>query len=301
MSGDGRLYAKFTLDFADSPKIAPLSDRAFRELVESVLWSRRIMTDGLIPQRMVRRLFTDEALAELTSNGSPASLLQHDDGSVEIHDFAEHQATRAQIEKWSAAGKTAAAARYGTKSSRATKGGGSGKGGAPSRSEKVVEQNADLPASSTIRSAIAEKSHNQTETETETLTAAPRTRGSRISENFVVDDALRAYAAERAPAVTNVDRERDQFVNHWLSASGKSAVKIDWRRAFMTWLGNAQRFAEERGWQPNSKSAQSATLQSESRSAMIEWLDGVGVTIDEWNERKSDPQWVEALKAASRG
>ena len=35
---DIRLYAKFTLDFSDHPKIMPLSDAAFRCLIEATLW-----------------------------------------------------------------------------------------------------------------------------------------------------------------------------------------------------------------------------------------------------------------------
>jgi len=116
-------------------------------------------------------------------------------------------------------------------------------------------------------------------------------RGSRIKESFAVDDALRAYAQEHAPAA-GVDREREQFVNYWLAASGKNAVKIDWRRAFMSWLNNAQRFAEERGWQPNGKSKTS----NESQQRQVEWLASKNVTLEEWEQNKSDPDWVAQLR-----
>lgn len=276
---DRRLYARLTLDFADSPKIAPLSDRAFREYIEALLWARRLMTDGVIPERMVRRLFTPEALEELTNNGGSgaSSIIMRDDGSAEIHDFSEHQSTRAQIEKWSAAGKKAASARYSSTASTS-----------------------DDTETHAIRMRPPSGSHAQTETETETKTgkktATPRQRGSRIDENFVVDDALRAYAREKAPAV-DVNREREKFVNYWLAASGKNAIKIDWRRAFMTWLGNAQQYAEERGWQPQPAAEQGESSQSQ----MLRWLEARGVTRAEWDEKKGDRAWVASLSEITHG
>ena len=47
---DPRVWARLTVDFADSPKIAALSDAAFRTLVEMILWARRMETDGVIPR-----------------------------------------------------------------------------------------------------------------------------------------------------------------------------------------------------------------------------------------------------------
>ncbi len=54
-SSDRRVWARLTVDFADSPKVAGLSDAAFRTLVEMILWSRKMMTDGVIPASVARR------------------------------------------------------------------------------------------------------------------------------------------------------------------------------------------------------------------------------------------------------
>ena len=54
-SGDRRVWARLTVDFADSPKVAGLSDAAFRTLVEMILWSRKVMTDGVIPASVAHR------------------------------------------------------------------------------------------------------------------------------------------------------------------------------------------------------------------------------------------------------
>lgn len=273
MTSDARLYARLALDFDENPKIAPLSDRAFRELIEALLWSRRVMTDGRIPAAMIARKFTPEALAELTSNGSPASLV-YDGDDVLIHDYAEHQVTRADVARLSAAGRKGALARHSANSASTS---GDAK-----------------PSANRMR--IASESSSQKEKEKEKRTTGPRKRGTRITENFVVDDALRDYAKSKAPAA-DIERERENFINYWLASSGKNAVKIDWRRAFMSWLNNAQRFAEERGWQPSAATNKQPTNESQQR--MLTWLDARGITLDEWESRKHDSAWVESLRGVS--
>lgn len=101
MPNDSRLYARFALDFADSHKIAPLTDAAFRCYVRMVLWSRRMLTDGKIPGPMALVLANQrqKTLDELTSNDpSQPSLWRDPDGDYWIHDFLEHQSSKAQVE-----------------------------------------------------------------------------------------------------------------------------------------------------------------------------------------------------------
>lgn len=95
---DQRLYAKFTLDFAENFKILPLSDAAFRCLVEATIWSRRQLTDGFLARRLATAKWPLEVLQELSTNDPlKPSLLEREDGWY-IHDFDEHQDTRADIE-----------------------------------------------------------------------------------------------------------------------------------------------------------------------------------------------------------
>lgn len=96
---EARLYAKITLDFADSAKIKPLSDKAFRQFIESLLWSRRMLSDGFIPTKMTKILFSEEVFEELTTNDDFNPSLKLVEGGVMIHDFAEHQTTREIVEQ----------------------------------------------------------------------------------------------------------------------------------------------------------------------------------------------------------
>lgn len=100
MVKDDRLYAKFTLDFADHPKIKPLSDAAFRTLVEMILYSRRMLTDGFISRRLVGEAgaswLLDACFELLHNDDEKPSLIEVDNGYC-LRDFSEHQTTNADL------------------------------------------------------------------------------------------------------------------------------------------------------------------------------------------------------------
>jgi hypothetical protein len=93
-------HAKFDDRFAEHPKVASLSDAAFRLHVAGILYCARLLTDGLIDKdevsRLVRR-FRKTALAELVDKG-----LWHEHGSIhcyEIHDYLQWNDSRAEVEE----------------------------------------------------------------------------------------------------------------------------------------------------------------------------------------------------------
>jgi hypothetical protein len=98
MNKDDRLYGKFTLDFADNPKILPLSDAAFRCLVEATLYSRRMKSDGFLATRLATAKWGVDVLAELCENDPEKPSLVKVDKGYSIRDYAEHQDTKAEIE-----------------------------------------------------------------------------------------------------------------------------------------------------------------------------------------------------------
>lgn len=92
------LFARLSLDYADHPKIAVLSDEAFRAHVEMILYSRKYMTDGQIAKQIAKR-WPQQALNELLANDSEApSLLELDSGDYLLHGFADMQETKQEIE-----------------------------------------------------------------------------------------------------------------------------------------------------------------------------------------------------------
>lgn len=67
-------------------KIAPLSDGAFRAMVEMWAYASRNLTDGLVPTRDARRIGTAKQLTELVDAG----LFHVVTGGWVAHDWLDH-------------------------------------------------------------------------------------------------------------------------------------------------------------------------------------------------------------------
>jgi hypothetical protein len=211
-SKDRRLYGRFTLDFADSPKIAPLSDSAFRALVEMTLHSRRMLDDGFVDARIAARKWKRKAIDELLTNDDVNPSLRETDGGFIIHDFAEHQQTRADID---------------IKRSSGAKGG---------QASAQARAQADGEA----------KSKLITETESETVSstkkqAAPK-RGTRVPEDFSITDDMRSWAATETPHV-DLDRKLGEWIDYWKSVAGQRGVKLDWVSTWRNGMRKQEEFA----------------------------------------------------------
>jgi hypothetical protein len=206
MDKDRRLYARFALDFPDSPKIAPLSDAAFRALVEMTCHSRRMLDDGFIDERIASRKWRKKVIEELCSNDTVRPSLFRVDGGFQLHDFSEHQQTRADIEKKREAGRA----------------------GGQARAQAHAKAPAEAPSKLTT----------ETETESSSSTKKSVSASRRKPETSMPDDwmpkpAHVAYALERG---VDGRHEEGQF-RAWVSS--KDARYRDWDAAFRSWLGRA--------------------------------------------------------------
>jgi hypothetical protein len=102
---DGRVWIRVTTDMPDNKKFAGVSDHAFRMFFELLCWSKDQLTDGFIPDAVMRRKWktdsvTDsdsEALTELLTNDPTNPSLIEVEGGYQIHDYAEHQETKADV------------------------------------------------------------------------------------------------------------------------------------------------------------------------------------------------------------
>jgi hypothetical protein len=109
----------FPIDFWTHPKVARLSDAAFRAFVESNGHSRMRETDGVIEAEDAEFLWSVEALSELVkSHPSRPLMLRSEADYYVLRDYAEHQFTKADrdelTEKRSRAGKASADKRRAT-------------------------------------------------------------------------------------------------------------------------------------------------------------------------------------------
>jgi len=91
-------YATFDDNFADHPKVAGLSDPAFRLHVAGICYAARHLTDGVLPAdevpRLVRR-FKRTAVTELVKAGMWCDA--NGDGTYRIHDYLDWNLSRAQV------------------------------------------------------------------------------------------------------------------------------------------------------------------------------------------------------------
>lgn len=87
-------WVKLENTFPQNPKVVGLSDAAFRAYVTALCYCDAHMTDGLLPEAAILTLgITEPVRVELVSN----KLVSSRRGSLRIHDYLEHQRSRAQI------------------------------------------------------------------------------------------------------------------------------------------------------------------------------------------------------------
>ena len=80
-----------------NPKIASLSDRAFRLYVTGLCYAGKHLTDGFIPAPLRRTLGTEMA-SKLASKLLDKGLWIKVEGGYQIHDYLKHQTSKAQAE-----------------------------------------------------------------------------------------------------------------------------------------------------------------------------------------------------------
>ncbi|ABP56436.1 hypothetical protein [Salinispora tropica] len=64
---------------------------------------------------------------------------------------------------------------------------------------------------------------------------APTKRGTRLPDNFAVDNDMKAWFTANCPGVDG-KRETEKFRNYWTAKSGKDATKLDWPATWRNWM-----------------------------------------------------------------
>ena len=276
-SGDRRVWARLTVDFADSPKVAGLSDAAFRTLVEMILWSRKMMTDGVIPASVARRRWgaktqtethsvtdsvtdsgthyeTDPVTELCTNHPTSPSLSRTCDGDYMIHDFLDHQESAEEVNARNA--RNSANGR---------------RGGRPRKTQTETDSVTESVTESGTQTKPKPKAELELELEEEevlrTSSLSPATPESARATTSkarkrhkpttpIPDDwePTPEHRARAAAAGVDVDHEAEMFRAH---AEANDRWQASWNAAFTTWLGkSAQRAAEQRSRQGYRSQAQ---------------------------------------------
>ncbi|WP_152353300.1 hypothetical protein [Brachybacterium subflavum] len=212
----GAYFARLALDYFDHPKIASLSAEAIVAHLEMIVYSRRYLTDGRVPQRVVQR-FDERVVDELCTNDPTSpSLVLNDDGSGQLHDYDDAQETRADVEAKRLAGKTA------------------GKASAEKRKQPSNgSSNKSFNGSSTKRSTEEEE---EEENSSEVAEATPREDVNSLCNRLA--DRIEANGSKR-PTITKSWRDAARLM---LDRDGRDQSEaerlIDWCQNDDFWRGN---------------------------------------------------------------
>lgn len=246
---DERLYGKFCLDFPDHPKIAILSDAAFRALIEMTLWSRRHLTDGWLASRLASARWSLEVCQELASNDPVnPSLIAVEDPSTGaltgwfIHDYAAHQDTRAEVEARRERAKAAGQKGGLAKAKRHAK-----QIASDSLSKNVAETETETENRTThsVRSSDSGDVKNEPHPG-EARTAPSAARGHRLPDGWMPDrSAIDAIRAE-FPAL-DLEQAHKRFVDYWQDQPGAKGRKVSWNGTWRNWM---RREGQDRGGRP---------------------------------------------------
>jgi hypothetical protein len=95
MARDPRTYITLHDGMPEHHKVEALSDKAFRALIDLWCWCSRNLTDGIVPESVWIKRTSPKVRDELV----PALADPRPDGGVYMHDYLEHQRSRAEVQQ----------------------------------------------------------------------------------------------------------------------------------------------------------------------------------------------------------
>lgn len=237
--------------------------------VRALSWCSDQLTDGLVPADMIAVF----GAAQEDADRLVSARLWHEtiDGYV-FHDWAEYQFTRAQVEsKRDEAAERMRKLRSGDKSE---------------------VKPANVRANTERTSREVQRPHTHTHTQKES------TRGTRLSLDFELTDAMRSYAAANAASV-DLSHEHQSFIEYWAAKPGAQGVKLNWVLTWQTWMRNTHKRNVDRGWVQTALVQKTVDDERAERNVkMAAWLAARGTTVEEYNRRKDESGWLDSLKEA---
>lgn len=238
------VWIRLSVDFADHPKIAGLSDHAFRALIEMLTYCRRFSQDGTIPARLVHQRWGQGITQSVTQTGtetitdSVSELLENDverpslvrEGNFyRLHDYSEWQETKSQIEARKARNQANGA-----------------RGGRPKKTQSVSGSVSDSVTETITETKPKPKAEIETETEvlTNVSTLIPlSSKSARKKPPTPIPDDWQPTEAHHAKAQEfglNLSLESQKFINH---AQANDRRQVDWNKSFHGWLLKASEYA----------------------------------------------------------
>ena len=268
---DPRLYAQITHDFADSPKIIVLSLEARWALLEMILYSCRMQTDGHISKAVAAARWSLDVCQELATNDPENPSLETDEnGDFWIHDFAEHQVTKAEIE-----------AKREKKRAAGRKGGRAKKANQAARTSKAVAAAKQMPSSRSskrVAKGVAKSSKKkEEEVEEDTLSTLTGTCSTGVERES--DPASSASTLKEPEATETPHGGMDSATD---GAGPSQESKNTYPAAFETWWKLYPRHKGKRRalakWQQAIKRIDPDELNEKTRRYAT-WVEQTGIDL----------------------
>jgi hypothetical protein len=257
--------------FAMHEKVMAAGNAAIGLWTRAGAWSMQQLTDGFVPDHVLRALGTPKERRTLVE----VSLWVEVEGGVEFKNWNERQPTKEQVET----ARQAAAERQRHARERAK-----------SRRESQRDSRGSSLAV-TVPPTRPDPTRPVVPTELPPSEGADKPPGARkraatLPKDWQLTEQHRAIATERG---VDLDLEATKF-RDWAAANG--ATKKDWDATFRNWLRNAKSYgsgrqpgprADEPSWRPESIPAcPSAVAESPQRYAqwIADWSAGKPVPVD---------------------
>lgn len=215
---DKRAYAKFDVGYLDNPKVGPLleDDRPYAVILHaaSILYSAQHLTDGGVRVKTLLRKYGGDQ-DDVNALIAAGLWIDLGDGTIQIHDYLEHNRSAAQVKKAQEAGAKGAASRW-----------------ARPDADPTDPDDADRNAN---RIGGADANPNaQRERKREREVDGPRKRGTRLPDDWTPSPELRRWTLEECPGL-NGPQIAAQFRDYWHGVPGSKGVKLDWDATWRNW------------------------------------------------------------------
>jgi uncharacterized protein YdaU (DUF1376 family) len=132
-----------------------------------------------------------------------------------------------------------------------------------------------------ICSSDASHSHSHKEKEKETK-RKPKSRGTRLPENWYPSEELFAWAANERPDL-NIPKTIDKFCDYWHSVPGSKGVKLKWDLVFRNWIRNEgdNGISKQSGGTTGRQLTPSERAREKGRQYLARIADGNGDIVGE--------------------
>lgn len=214
--------------FHSHPKVMRAGTAAAGLWVRCGSYVAQHLTDGFVPREVARAYGSRAQITALVEAG----LWTEVEGGWCFHDWDEHNPTAIEV-------RADRAAKHEAKV-RAGRSGGLASGVARRKhGGSTAEANGEAqPKQNEAPSRPVPSLTPQTPS-----VGRRKRRATPPPDTFELDDDLRAWGREHAPHVTDPAAETRQFLDH---ARANAKTFVDWRAAWRTWMGNAEKYALER-------------------------------------------------------